>query len=199
MKPKLILFAIVILGLFSATTAFAKLGVGVATGKIVVDQVLKPGTIYDLPPLNVLNTGDETATYGVNIAYHETQWEHRPAMDWFSFDPEEFTLNPGEAKAVKVTLNLPIKATPGKYFAYVEGAPHQKSESGGASIGIAAAAKLYFEIAPANIFVGLYYRLLTFWTRNLPWTNIIGGLFLLFLLGRYLRSHFNFHISKKHE
>lgn len=199
MHKLLFLLAVVYLALVSVPPVMAKLGVGVATGKIVVDQILKPGLIYDLPPLNVLNTGDETATYGVDIAYHETQWEKRPPESWFSFSPTEFTLKPGEAQAVKLTLNIPIKVEPGKYFAYVEGAPRQKSESGGTSIGIAAAAKLYFEVAPANIFVGLYYRLVSFWTRYLPWTNLVGGLFVLFLLSRYLRAHFNFQISKKNE
>lgn len=59
--------------------ALARIGVGVGIGKIVVDQPLKPGLIYTLPSLPVLNTGDEPAEYGVSIEYHEGQ-EMNPEM-----------------------------------------------------------------------------------------------------------------------
>lgn len=176
---------------------FAKLGVGVATGKIVVEQILHPGEIYNLPPLNVLNTGDETAVYGVGIAYHESQWEARPAADWFKFKPSSFELKPGESQTVTISLQLPVKAQPGKYFAYVEGFPQKKAETGGTSIGIAAATKLYFEIAPSNLLTGLYYRLITFWKDNLPWSNIIGGTLAGLLILSYLKRHFHIEIHTK--
>ena len=200
-KPNLFLLPIAFLVLLSILTkpVLAKLGVGVATGRIVVEQILHPGEIYTLPPLNVINTGDETASYGVGIAYHESQWEARPPSAWFKFKPTSFELKPGESQTVEISLQLPIKAKPGKYFAYVEGFPEKKSERGGTSIGIAAATKLYFEIAPANLLAGLAYRLLTFWKNNLPWSNLIGATLLALLLLRYLKSHFHIEIHSKRE
>ncbi len=61
--------------------AFANLGVGVGTGKIVVDEQLKPGMIYQLPSFSVINTGDIASDYSVGVAYHEGQEELQPAKE----------------------------------------------------------------------------------------------------------------------
>ena len=55
----------------------AKIGVGVGTGRIDVDEELRPGQAYVLPPFNVLNTGDEPANYRVLLSYNENQEELR--------------------------------------------------------------------------------------------------------------------------
>ena len=56
---KKISFLVVFLALLAFPfLVYAKLGVGVATGKIVVEDKLRPGMIYNLPALTVLNTGD---------------------------------------------------------------------------------------------------------------------------------------------
>ncbi len=182
--------------------AYAKIGVGVGTGKIVVNDVLKPGQIYTLPSLTVLNTGDEKSTYKVSITYHEQQPELMPPQDFFQFSPEQFELDPGDAKVVNIKLNLPLKVEPGKYFAYLEASPTATAETeAGTSIGVAAAAKLYFEIAPANIFQALYYKLASLWELYSPWTlrvTILIGLIIIILL---LRKFLNINISlrKKNE
>ncbi len=49
--------------LFPTGVVFARIGVGVGTGKITIDENLKPGIIYKLPPLTVVNTGDEASDY----------------------------------------------------------------------------------------------------------------------------------------
>jgi len=102
---------------------------------------------------------------------------------------------------VKVTLTIPIKARPGNYFAYIEAYPVKTAISGVTRINIAAATKLYFTVAPANIFEGIYYRVLSFITHYAPWTYIIFGLIGLFVLIYLFRRFFNFNlgisISKK--
>lgn len=182
--------SLILLFLFP-TLIFAKVGVGVGSGKIQVEKPLQPGMIHQLPPLTVFNTGDEPGLYSAGVEYHENQKQRRPPQDWFTFKPKEFELDPKESQIVKITLTLPLKAKPGEYFAYLEGFPIQKTTSGQTNIGVAAAAKLYFSIAPANVFIGIYYRLLTFWKNNLPWTNIAAIVTIFSILVVVFRQHFD--------
>lgn len=151
----------------------AKLGVGIGTGKIVVSEKLKPGQIYTLPSVTILNTGDEAGRYGVRISYHEGQKELEPEEDWFVFSPNEFELEPSGAQPVEIKLNLPLNMEPGDYFAYVEGYPTKKADGGVTTIGIAAASKLYFTVEPANYFQAIYYKIISFWNEYQPWTGRI--------------------------
>jgi len=176
---------------------FATLGVGIGTGKIVVEDKLRSGMIYKLPDLSVFNTGDETGTYRVGISYHEKQEQLRPEEDWFRFDPAEFELKPGEAKQVEVRISLPVKTVPGDYFAYLEGYPIKKAESGGTSIGIAAATKLYFTISPSNVFQFLYYRTISLWKEFYPWSGILAFALCFFIIVKLFKKFFKVELSLK--
>lgn len=65
----------------------------------------------------------------------------------------------------------------------------------GTSVGIAAAAKLYFSVAPANIFVGLYYRVVSLLTIYSPWSYIVSVVVLLAILGTLFKKFFRFNIK----
>jgi len=197
MKPHIFFIVLFLFSLFLRSPVLARLGVGVGTGKITVDEILKPGTIYKLPPLTVFNTGDEVATYEAAITYHEKQPEHKPLESWFTFSPPNFDLNPGQAQRVEIKLNLPVKTIPGKYFAYLEGHPLKSVETGVTSIGVAAAAKLYFEVAPANFLEGIFYRALSFITTNAPWTYVAIGFIALVNLVLLIRRFVKINISVK--
>lgn len=159
--------------------ALAKIGVGMGTGKIQVDQVLKAGLIYTLPSITVLNTGDESSEYGVGIQYHENQPEMKPPKEWFGFEPSEFHLEPGQSQIVQVKLTLPVRgAKPGDYFAFLQGFPVKKAIVGGTSVGVAAAAKLYFTVAPANFFAGVYYRAVSLLTLYSPWSYVFSAIII---------------------
>lgn len=186
--------------LFS-NTAFAKIGVGVNTGKIQVDEKLKPGMIYKLPPITVINTGDEPSDYETSVGYHQDQPELRPEQGWFIFSPQKFHLEPGKGQLVEIKINLPLKIEPGDYFAYLEGHPLATVEKGGANIGVAAAAKLYFTVEPANPFLGIYYKIAGFFNIYSPWPQrvaivlLIGG--LLAIVKRFLNIEVNLKMSNK--
>lgn len=174
----------------------ARIGVGVGTGKIQVDQKLKAGLIYTLPPLTVLNTGDEPSEYEVGIQYHENQPEMRPPKEWFSFEPLNFHLEPGKSQVVQIKLTLPVKGVkPGDYFAFLQGFPTKKAQVGGTSVGVAAAAKLYFTVAPANIFVGIYYRIASLYKLYAPWSYVISAIIIVALLIVLFRRYFSFNIG----
>lgn len=179
----------------SKEVIYAKIGVGVGTGKIQVTQDLKPGQIYLLPSITVLNTGDENAFYNVSVAYHEKQPEFMPPKEWFTFEPNGFELEPGKAKVVEIKLNVPIKSVPGNYFAYLEATPDKKHTDGQTSVGVAAAAKLYFTVSPANFVEGIYYRTISLWKLYEPWTSRVayglGAVILIVLFKKYFRIELN--------
>lgn len=193
-RLRLFLFLIASAIFFPSLVA-ATLGVGVGTGKIEVKDKLKPGVIYELPPLTVLNTGTETADYGVDVAYHEKQTQLRPPKNWFEFSPETFRLEPAKAQIVKIRLDLPLKAEPGDYFAYLEGHPIRAAKNGNTSIGVAAAAKLYFTVVPANLGQAVFYKAASLWKIYSPWPQRF--LLLLAAGGAYLiaKRYFNIQIG----
>jgi len=176
---------------------FATIGVGVGTGKIRVEDQLKPGMVYHLPKLSVINTGDEEAQYAVTVTYHQDQEQLEPSVEWFDFSPDNFKLKPGEAKVVEIKLSLPVKTEPGDYFAYLEAYPDIKAESGNTSIGVAAASKLYFTVVPGNIFQGFYYKMLYFWkTYHIFIKVIVIGVIVVYGI-KFAKKFLNIDISVK--
>ena len=174
----LFVFGIVsVLFLLSSEEMFAKVGVGMGAGEIRVTESIKPGGIYSLPSLRVFNTGDETTTYGMNIAYHQDNPQLRPEKSWFSFTPATFTIEPGDSQEIQITMSVPVKTDPGEYFAFLESGP--VAEGGpGTSVGVAVATKLYFDVVHANLWSALTYRISTFLTIYAPWSWIGVGLIL---------------------
>lgn len=162
--------------------SLAKIGVGVGTGKINVDEILHPGTIYKLPAITVINTGDETADYEVVVSHRETQPELKPSQKWISYSPDSFSLDAGEVQVVNVTLNLPVKTQPGDYFAFLEAHPVKKDHAGSSSVSVAAASKLYFSVEPTNLISGIYYKVISWWRLSAPWSNIVSGLIVLTII-----------------
>jgi len=187
--------------LFLPNPVFANIGVGVGTGKIQIEDKLKPGIIYNLPPLTVVNTGDEPSDYEAAISYHEKQPQLRPPEDWFIFSPKKFHLDPGKVQVVSIKLNLPVRIEPGDYFAYLEGHPVRKASTGQTSIGIAAAAKLYFTVIPGNFIEGIYYKILSFWHIYSPWPQVftigLGVIAVALLFKRFFNIQINFKGSSR--
>lgn len=172
------------------------MGVGVGTGKIVVEEELKPGMVYKLPPMTVLNTGDEYSFYETGVTYHQDQPERRPPEEWFSFNPRQFDLEPEEGQTVNMELAIPVRARPGEYFAYIEGRPIQDPNAEGSTqIKIAAAAKLYFTVAPGNVFQGIFYRLAAFWSDYAPWTYVVTIIILAVTSFYLFKRFFSFELN----
>lgn len=199
MKRIILLLGIVALSITAVLTSrvYAGLGVGVGVGKVQVDEKLRPGTVYKLPQLSVLNTGDEISDYEITIEYHETQKELRPARDWFTFSPQKFNLKPQDIQQIEVTLSLPLKMEPGNYFAYVEAHPVATTNQGGTSIGIAAATKLYFTVEPASPLAGIYYRVLSLWKLYTPWPQRVLIVLAIVLAVILFKRFFNIQINVK--
>jgi hypothetical protein len=180
--------------LLTASYTLAKVGVGMGAGEIRVTEDIRPGGIYTLPALRVFNTGDETTTYGMNVAYHQDNVEVRPAKSWFAFSPSTFTLEPGKSEEISVVMTVPVKAVPGEYFAFLESGPVQ-SRTEGTSVGVAVATKLYFTVVPANLLQAFMHRTTAFMHAYAPWTWISLGVFVVFMVGYLFTRFFSFNIS----
>ncbi len=194
MRLRIFMTLVVALGALGAITgaALAQEGVGVNVGSIEVDEPIAPGGTYRLPSIGVINTGHDPGTYSLRITYLSGQPEMEPAEDWFRFSPDLFVLEPDEAQSVIVSIQLPLTARPGDYFAFVEAFPvRETEEGGGASVGIAAATKLSFTVEQSNVFnasaLWVYHR----FQDTSPFSYIGIGLlaaalaaFLLFRVGR---------------
>lgn len=207
MKKVLLLTLLVII--ITPSLALAKIGVGVGTGKIYMEGELKPGGIYTVlesaekqedgaaeVTMTVINTGDEASDYEMMITNLANQSEKWPDEEWFVFEPEQFFLDPGKVQPVNVKINLPIKAEPGDYFVFLEARPAKKGESGGgAKIGVAAATKLWFTVAPSNVFSAIYYRALALFRDYKPWSQIILALVVVATLFVIIKHNFSFQLS----
>ncbi|MDP2671630.1 MAG: hypothetical protein Q8P13_04215 [bacterium] len=166
-------FVLLVFFLAVPKAALSDIGVGVGTGKIVLNEKLKPGATYKLPPLTVFNTGTVTATYKIRPAFNEKQSQKKPKASWFSFSPEKISINPKKSEVVTARLSLPLSAPPGDYFVYLEAVPDQTVQKGTTSVGVAAATKLYFTVVPANFLMALLYRIISIYQQFAPWSYLL--------------------------
>jgi len=166
------------------------IGVGVGTGRIVLDEPVKPSLTYELPTIAVFNNGDVESEYQMTVQYNEVQDELKPPASWITFSPTTFFLEPGKAQQVEITLQPEYNAKPGKYFAYLEASPLKKDETGQSSVSVAAATKFHFEVIPANFIMRIYYALLAFWVTYkiyiIPILIILAIILLVLLIKKYL-------------
>lgn len=200
---KLIIFFLIVF-LLLPLIIFARIGVGIGSGTIKAEP-MKPGGIYSIPPVVIINTGTEPSDYGMDIQYHHQSEkpEFWPPKEWFQFDPATFYLEPGEVQKVNIKLVLPLKgAEPGDYFSYLQAKPIIKSEDGtgtSAKMNVAAAAKLYFTIKPANIFQAVIHRIKTFFEIYSPWSWvflwIIVGAVIIALFAVIFKKFFKLNIG----
>jgi hypothetical protein len=174
----------------------ASVGVGVGTGKIDVKDKLKAGGIYTLPAITVYNTGTQEATYTMELTLNERQPQLKPNPNWFSFSPSTFKLKPKETKVIIPTLNMPLTAQSGDYFGYLEAHPDKTVKQGTATVGVAAATKLSFTVVPYNIFLATLLRAQSLYIKAAPWSQIATFAFILAILYRVTRRHFNIKISR---
>jgi len=179
-----------------AATAFARVGVGMGAGEIRLTQEIKPGGMYTLPKLRIFNTGDETTTYGMDVAYHQDYPQLRPAQSWFMFSPATFTLPAGQSQEISIIMTVPVKAQPGDYFAFVESGPVEANKPG-TTVGVAVATKLFFTVVPANILQAVLYRISSFFGTYAPWSWVGLAVAMCAVLLFFLRRFFSFNIAMR--
>jgi len=195
MKKTFSLLAVVLVGMLflclPAADIQAQSGVGIMPGIIRVDELLLPGGRYNLPSVQVVNTGSEASDYEVELAFMAEQEELQPSSDFIILSPTSFYLEAGSNQVISLSLDIPVRAKPGDYLAYIEAHSVATGAEGGMQIGVAAATKLYFTVKPASLFVGVMNSIANFFTRTAPGSYIVLGIIVLglavFLLRRRIR------------
>ena len=191
---------LIIVGLIGITPVFSAIGVGVGTGQIAIDETLRPGVTYNLPEVLVYNTGDVASEYAMSIEYSDREDKLKPDKDWFTFEPQVFSLEPGDSKSVQVKMTLPITdVSPGDYFAFITAQPVVEVEEGVTSVGVAAGTKLYFTIEAANVLQAIYFKTASLFLSYHPWSTIALSLVVIAVLVRILKKKFRFQIVAKKE
>jgi hypothetical protein len=190
---------LVIAALSAPASACARLGVGVNVGRIRVDEALAAGGVYELPPIGVINTGDEPGSYTLTFVPISGQKELSPDDAWFTRTPETFELAPGAVRTVQIRLTLPVNAEPGDYFALASASPVQKTAAKGATIAVAAASKLTFTVKQTNVMLAVYYRVRDVMGMYSPWSWIALGVIAVLAIGIPLarRYRFSFGVERR--
>lgn len=195
-KNNFLILVLILLMTWPLASLAGRAGVGVNVGRIKVEETLKPGGIYQLPSVGVINTGEEKGEYHFSVVFLENQKALRPSPEWFKFSPPSFPLTGGQLKTVGISLTLPVSTRPGEYFAYLEAQPFFEKQPG-TTFGIAASTELYFKVAPANLWQGLFWRL-SFWLEQLsPWGYVVLLVVALALLVSLFKRFFQLQINIK--
>jgi hypothetical protein len=174
--------------------ALASQSVSIDVGRIDVTDALAPGGEYKLPSFGVRNPGSESTTYRIVVTYIDGQDEARPVPAWFSFDPDELTLGPGESRPVQARITLPADAEPGNYAALI--GPEIAGTGTGAQVGAAAAAHLTFTVAPSSWLDGVLRQLGRFFALN-PWALTIPLLLAALIALAVVRRRFSFSVNRR--
>jgi hypothetical protein len=180
--------------LILAAPAAADRGVSIDLGRIQIRQDLLPGGSYSLPTIGVRNPGSERSAYRM-VVRGLTGAGREPPAAWFSFEPAELTLRPGEIRPVRVRLSIPTDATPDDYGGLI-GAElvlaHDRPRA-----GAAAAAQLSFTVAPSNLLEAWWLKLKTFFSDHAPWSFILPAGLALVLVFWQIRRRFSFTVARR--
>lgn len=166
-------------------------GVGVTLGQIQIDEPVRPGGRYVLPSIGVVNTGGQTDRYRISHTRLSNQPERWPGRQWLSFQPDAFSLGPGESRQVDLVLTVPVGAEPGAYFAIIEAIV---GDEGSDAMLAAAGTKLTFTVAPATWLQAQRTRLERWLEDASPWLELTALAVLLLLALRWLSRRVRFRL-----
>lgn len=197
MRLKWLIAIVVIVIALSVQSVSASTGVGVGLGEIRLEEDLKPGGIYRLPDLPVINTGDVAGDYRVSAEVVEALVIADPdeVAGWVEFTPREFHLDPGASRLVSQQLQLPVAAPAGEYLVFLEAAAAPPSDAP-VAIGAAAATKLYFSVAPGSVLGALRQRVTT-WVLLNHWIYLLLAVLALLMAVFIFRRNYQFSIQTR--
>lgn len=139
--------ALVALASFSPWSE-ASVGVGVQVGPVSLGSVAHPGASYALPPVYVVNTGTQAEAISVRVERLTRGPGRVVPPSWIQFTGPDVQLAPGQAARLPLELVVPSLAKPGRYMSDIVVTGSAVGSSGTADLGVAAAAKLEFQISP---------------------------------------------------
>jgi len=131
-------------------TAQASVGVGIQAGPVLLGGAAHPGGSYALPPVYVVNTGTQPESLAIRIERLSPGPARAVPASWVRPGPRVW-LSHGESARIPLELVVPAAAEPGQYLTDVVVRGSGAVSDGSANLGVAAATKLEFRIAPGAV------------------------------------------------
>jgi hypothetical protein len=157
-----------------AVTAGASVGVGVQAGPVLLSSAAHPGGSYALPPVYVVNTGTQAELVSIRIDRLSAGSGRPVPPSWIHAGPS-VRLTAHQAARISLQLVVPAGAKTGAYLSDVVAAGSGRISEGNANLGVAAATKLEFRVAPGAAPAGL-------WPAVPGWLEWAAGGLLLFAI-----------------
>jgi hypothetical protein len=163
-----------------ASTAFATdYAVGSDAKRITVDQAVHPGQRVTLPSFGIYNQGTKPAHYQMTVVAIDGAEGIDPT--WVSFEPKEFSLQPGEVSRITATITVPDGARAGTYQALLAGRLASRGQASvGMSVGIGPLVTV--RVASGWWLSAAWYKTTGAFNDTAPWSYLGGVVIVLGLL-----------------
>jgi len=179
MKKIILTFLLLIVPVIS----YARVDIDVDKNKIVFKEELKPGSIVELTPLIISNTGDRDAIYKLSVENDLRKVEKPVGEDWLKFSNNNFLLERDKEKKVEIKLFLPINIEEGHYFTVIQTQPVEPTESGKIEYEqYAKDTRLYFTVKDSSRFTSFFNRIASLFVSYSPWSYLMGLLILVLIV-----------------
>jgi hypothetical protein len=129
-------------------TAHASIGVGVQAGPVRLGSMAHPGGSYALPPVYVVNTGTQAESIAVRVERLSRGGGRTVPPSWVHVTGPAVRLARHQAARIPLQLVVPDGARPGEYLSDIVVTGSAAVSVGSANLGVAAATKLQFSVAP---------------------------------------------------
>ena len=129
-------------------TAHASIGVGVQAGPVRLGSMAHPGGSYALPPVYVVNTGTQAESIAVRVERLSRGGGRRVPPSWVHVTGPAVRLTRSQTAYIPLQLVVPDGARPGEYLSDIVVTGSAAISVGSANLGVAAATKLQFTVAP---------------------------------------------------
>ena len=130
--------------------AEASIGVGIQAGPVRLAGVAHPGGSYALPAVYVVNTGTEDESLAIRIE-RLSSGQGRPVPAGWIRPGAAVQLSHSESARIPLELVVPEAARPGQYLTDVVVKGSAGLSRGSATLDVAAATKLEFQVAPGVV------------------------------------------------
>ena len=130
--------------------AQASVGVGVQATPVRLGNVAHAGGSYALPSVYVIDNGTQPETISVRVARLSKGTGRAVPPSWVQAASSGVQLSPRQSARIPLELVVPGGAKPGRYLSDIVVAGSAVISAGRANLGVAAATRLEFTVAPGS-------------------------------------------------
>jgi hypothetical protein len=146
----LIVATSIVVGAAGSVAASGNTGAGVGANPIVLSAVARPGRVYQLPSLYVVNTGTSPSHYRLKVEQFAPHAGRAVPPSWISFDRNGFLLKAKESTTIELRLTVPSRAATGKYVSDIVAGTEAGTKVSGAVASAQAATQLMFTVGTGS-------------------------------------------------